>query len=301
MANRQKISDLGGLALAMPAISILFLLMLVPIGIAFIYSFLSPNIYGGVVLPWSLESYLRFFFERDFDGTLLFTAAYIGIFSRSLIFAAITTAICIVLGFPLAWFIATRTANVRALLILVISVPFWTSLLIRTYSWVLLLRNEGPINGSLIELGVLKHPVTFLYTDGAVILGLVYAALPFMVLPIFSVLERVDRRLIEAAFDLYSTRWDIALQIVLPLAKPGIISGCVLVFVPSLGAFLQPDILGGGKKLMIGSLIQQQFTTSRDWAFGSALSMILMAIVLGALIASNMRKTLKVAGTEAVA
>ena len=204
--------------------------------------------------------------------------------------AGLATLLCLVVGLPLAWWMATRPPHVRRWLVLAVTVPFWTNLLIRTYCWVLILRDNGLLNKVLLATGMTRAPVTFLYSDGAVLLGLVYASLPFMVLPIYSALERVDPRVIEAAHDLYAGRLAVLRHLVWPLALPGVAAGVTLVLVPSLGAFLAPDILGGGKKLMIGTLIQQQFSSGRDWSFGAALSMILMVLVLGSLTGRAWRR-----------
>ncbi|UDL96661.1 ABC transporter permease [Lichenihabitans sp. PAMC28606] len=278
------------LLLAAPALITIVVFMLLPMAIALVYSFLSPSPYGGVQQPFTPASWVRFFYDRDLDETLIFDTTYLQIFSRSIILAVLTTIGCFVIGLPLAWYMATRPPKMRSILVLFVTIPFWTNLLIRTYCWVLLLRDQGLVNQALQAIGLIKQPITFLYTDGAILLGLIYSSLPFMVLPIYGALEKVDPRLIEAAYDLYADRWAIMRKIVWPLAKPGVAAGTLLVFVPALGAFLQPDILGGGKKLMIGSLIQQQFTTSRDWSFGAALSMILMIFVLGALMWSAWRR-----------
>ncbi len=271
--------------------------MLLPMGIALVYSVLTPSPYGGVQAPYSAGSYVRFVYDRDLDDSLVFDTTYLQIFTRSLVQSALTTLICVVLGLPMGWYIATRPPRARKVLALLVTIPFWTNLLIRTYCWVLLLRDQGLVNEALQGLGLTRAPITFLYSDGAILLGLVYSSLPFMVLPIYGALEKVDPRLVEAAYDLYAGRWAVARHLVWPLAKPGVAAGTLLVFVPALGAFLQPDILGGGKKLMIGSLIQQQFTTGRDWSFGAALSMILMVFVLGALMWGSWRR----AGLEGVA
>ena len=258
--------------------------MAVPMVIVAATSFLTPSVYGGAGPPFTLASYVRFFYERDLDDVLVFDTVYCEIFLRSIIQAGLTTLVCLVTGLPLAWYMATRPAWLRGLLVFLVTIPFWTNLLIRTYCWVLLLRDQGLVNQLLLGLGVTNRPVTFLYSEGAVLLGLVYGSLPFMVLPIYATLEKLDPRLIEAAYDLYAGRWSLLREIVWPLARPGIAAGVLLVFVPALGSFLAPDILGGGKKLMIGSLIQQQFSTARDWPFGAALSVILMALVLVALM-----------------
>lgn len=281
----------GALLLAGPALLTIVLFMLLPMAIALLYSFLSPSPYGGVQHPFTADSYVRFFFDRDLDDVVAFDVTYPGIFARSLIQAVLCTVLCVGIALPLAWYMATRPVRLRQILVLLVTIPFWTNLLIRTYCWVLLLREQGVVNQALQASGLIKSPITFLYSDGAVLLGLVYSSLPFMTLPIYGALEKIDPRMIEAAYDLYADRRAIMRRIVWPLARPGVAAGVLLVFVPALGAFLQPDILGGGKKLMIGSLIQQQFTTGRDWSFGAALSMILMAFVLGSLIWGACRRT----------
>ena len=283
MTSRARTRD-GALLLAGPALLTIALFMLLPMGIAAVYSFMSPSPYGGVEHPFTVQSYIRFVYDRDLDDTLVFDTTYLQIFARSLIQAVLTTVLCLVLGLPLAWYMATRAPRFREILVLLVTVPFWTNLLIRTYCWVLLLRDQGLVNLVLERLGLIKEPITFLYSDGAVLLGLVYSSLPFMVLPIYGALEKVDPRVVEAAYDLYADRPAILRRIVWPLARPGVASGIMLVFVPTLGSFLSPDILGGGKKLMIATLIEQQFTTGRDWSFGAAMAMILMVFVLGSLM-----------------
>ncbi len=281
----------GALLLAGPALLTIALFMLLPMAIALVYSFLTPSPYGGVQQPLTSQSYVRFLYDRDLDDRMVFDTTYPVIFLRSLLQALLCTLACVVIGLPLAWYMATRPARLRQILVFLVTIPFWTNLLIRTYCWVLLLREEGVVNQALEAVGLIRAPIGFLYSDGAVLLGLVYASLPFMVLPIYGALEKVDPRMVEAAYDLYADRTAIMRRLVWPLARPGVAAGVLLVFVPALGAFLQPDILGGGKKLMIGSLIQQQFTTARDWSFGAALSMILMAFVLGSLVWGARRRT----------
>ena len=268
------------LLLAAPAMLTIIALMVVPMAIAGVYSFLTASPYGGVTHPFTPSAYVRFVYDRDLDDTLVFDPTYLGIFWRSFIEAALATLICVAIGFPLAWYIATRGPRLRQILILLVTIPFWTNLLIRIYCWVLILRDHGLVNDTLLKLGLISSPIEFLYTDGAILMGLVYANLPFMTLPIYGALEKIDPRLIEAAYDLYAGRAAVLRRIVWPLARPGIAAGVVLTFVPTLGAFIAPDILGGGRKLMIGSLIQQEFSTARDWPFGAALSMILMVVVL---------------------
>ena len=281
--------------LAAPALITIVALMLLPMLVAFGYSLMTPSPYGGVTAPVTLASYVRLAWDRDLDDKLVLDPTYAWILVRSLVQAGLTTLLCVAAGLPLAWWMATRPPRARRWLLLAVTVPFWTNLLIRTYCWVLILRDNGLLNQALQGLGLTRAPVTFLYSDGAVLLGLVYANLPFMVLPIYAALEKVDPRLIEAAHDLYAGRWRILTCLVWPLARPGLAAGTLLVFVPALGSFLAPDILGGNRELMLGPLIQQQFSTARDWAFGSALSVVLMILVLvGLALGARRRSPLEV-------
>jgi spermidine/putrescine transport system permease protein len=280
----------AALVLASPAILIIFVFMLLPMGIAALYSVMTASPYGGVSKPFTLEPYIRFVYDRDLDDALVFDPTYLRIFIRSVGLAGLSTLACLVIGLPLAWYAATRGPRLRQILILLVTIPFWTNLLIRIYCWVLILRDNGLLNNALRGLGLTHDPITFLYSDSAILMGLVYSNLPFMTLPIYSALEKLDPRLVEAGYDLYATRFAIMRHIVWPLARPGVLAGAILVFVPTLGAYLAPDILGGGRHLMIGSLIQQQFASARDWPFGAALSMILMAIVLIAMAAGAWRR-----------
>ncbi len=258
----------------------------VPIVIIFVFSFLSPATYGGVEWEFSYEAYRQFLFDRDiFDESLVFNSAYLEIFLRSLLLAVFSVVACLLLGFPTAFFIATRPAARRNLWIFAITLPFWTNLLIRTFCILLILRERGLINNTLIWLGAIDEPIPMMYTDFSMGVGLVYSYLPFMVLPLYANLEKLDFRLLEAAHDLYASRWRAFRWVVLPHAKSGIIAGSVLVFVPSLGTFLAPDLLGGGKRLMIGNLIQLQFMSSRNWPFGAAVAVILLASIMAILVA----------------
>jgi len=239
-----------------------------PLGVVAAYSFLTRGPYGGLSEPWTLENYVR-----------LADPLYLRIVARSFRIAAVTTALCLLLGFPLALFLA-RSGGRKHLLLALVILPFWTSYLVRTYAWMFLLRDTGLVNTLLVEAGLLEQPLPLLYNEGAVILGLVYGHLPFMVLPIFAVLERLDRSLVEAAADLGARPLETLVRVVLPLARPGIVAGALLVFIPCLGAYLTPDLLGGGKTVMVGNLIQSQFTAARDWPFGAAVSLALMALVM---------------------
>jgi spermidine/putrescine transport system permease protein len=263
-----------------PAVLVIGVFMLIPMLIAFAYSFMTANPYGGVLPPPTLDAYIQFLYQRDFDDSLVFAPDYIFIILRSIYLAVLTTGICLVLGLPVAWYLVCQSEQRRRLLLFFITLPFWINTLIRTYCWILILRDEGLANNLLRWLGVITRPLPLLYNDGSILLGLVYTFLPFMVLPIYSTLERIDPRLIEAAYDLYADRIAVFRRVVWPLAKPGALAGATLVFAPALGSFLAPDLLGGGKKLLIGSLIQMQFTSSRNWPFGAALSIAITAVIL---------------------
>jgi spermidine/putrescine transport system permease protein len=251
-----------------PAAVLMLVTIAVPAGIIGVYSLLSRGPYGGVELPWTFENYSR-----------LIDPLYGGIFVRSLALAAAATALCILLGFPLALFIAQSGTRKNLYLSLVI-LPFWTSFLIRLYAWMFLLRDTGLINTILQSLGLIRQPLPLLYNNGAVLLGLVYGFLPFAVLPIYATLERLDKSLLEAAADLGARPIAVLTRVTLPLCAPGIGAAAMLVFVPSLGTYITSDLLGGSKTILIGNLVQNQFTTARDWPFGAAVSIVLMIVAV---------------------
>lgn len=238
-----------------------------PFAIVLGYSFLTRGVYGGVEHPWTLENYQR-----------LFDTLYLTILVRSFGMALVATLLCLVLAFPAALFISQSPKH-KNLYLQLVMLPFWTSFLVRTYAWLFILRDTGLVNTFLQKVGIIHSPLQLLYNDGAVLLGLVYGYLPFMVLPIYATLERLDPSLPEAAADLGARPWATLLRVILPLSRPGIIAGAVLVFIPCLGAYLTPDLLGGGRTVLVGNLVQTQFTTARDWPFGSAVSMLLMLLV----------------------
>jgi len=264
-----------------PALIIILAISILPLIITVIYSFLKPGTYGGVVWEFSTDAYVQFLFERDiFDDTLTFDTAYLSIFMRSIGLAFGAMLGTLILGFPTAYFIATKPRNQRNIWLFLITLPFWTNLLIRTYAMLLIIRDEGFVNISLMRLRLIDSPISILYTDTAVFIGLIYSYLPFMVLPLYASLEKLDFRLVEAGYDLYASRWKVLRHVIAPLAKPGIIAGCILVFIPGLGAYITPELLGGGKSLMIGNMIAIQFGSSRNWPFGSAAALILMMLVI---------------------
>lgn len=270
-----------------PALLVIGLFGLAPLALVLAYSLMEPGTYGGVEGVFSTHAYVQFLFERDiFDDTLVFNDAYLSIFGRSFGLAIVTMIGTLIVGFPCAYFIASRPPRERNMWLFAITLPFWTNLLIRTYSMLLIVRDEGLLNIALMKIGLISRPIEMLYTDGAVLAGLIYSFLPFMILPIYASLEKFDFRLLEAGHDLYASRFRVMRHIVLPLARPGIVAGSVLVLIPSLGAYITPELLGGGKKLMIGNMIALQFGAGRNWPFGSAAALILMAIVLIALLVS---------------
>jgi spermidine/putrescine transport system permease protein len=239
-----------------------------PFVIVLAYSLLTRGVYGGVEQPWTVEAYQR-----------LIDPLYLTILFRSFAMALAATAICLVMAFPVALFISCAHSRKNFYLQLVM-LPFWTSFLVRTYAWLFLLRDTGLVNTVLMKLGVIHAPLSLLYNDGTVLLGLVYGYLPFMVLPIYATLERLDPALVEAAADLGARPLASVFRVVLPLSRPGLVAGSVLVFIPCLGAYLTPDLLGGGRTVLVGNLVQNQFTNARDWPFGSAVSMLLMVLVV---------------------
>ncbi|QIE47436.1 ABC transporter permease [Pseudohalocynthiibacter aestuariivivens] len=268
-----------------PTLIVIGVFGLFPLTITLIYSFLSPGVYGGVTWEFSTNAYVQFLFERDiFDDTLSFSSTYLSIYGRSIGLAFVATVGALLIGFPTAYFIASKPPSQRNFWLFLITLPFWTNLLIRTYAVLLIIRDEGIINLSLQSIGLIDQPLTILYTDLAVFLGLIYSYLPFMVLPLYASLEKLDFRLVEAAYDLYATRFQVLRHVIVPMAKPGIVAGCILVFIPGLGAYITPELLGGGKELMIGNLIALQFGGSRNWPFGSAAALILMVVVMLSLI-----------------
>jgi len=263
---------------SLPALVIGALFTLGPLAVIVAFSFMTrPPQGGGVVYTFTADAYRTFLFTKAFNGELVFNSAYLEVFWRSLVQASISTVICFLLAFPLALWIATRSPRAQNLLVLAVTIPFWTNLLVRTYAWILLLAKEGVVNQTSKALGLGTHEL--LYTDMASQLGLIYTFLPFMVLPLYSSLSGFDFRLAEAGYDLGARKYTVLSRIILPMAKPGIISGSLLVFMPALGSYVQPVLLGGGKVLLIGNLIASQFGDSRNWPFGAALSVIILALL----------------------
>ncbi len=284
-ARAAAASARNGQLLSLPALVLLAVGAIGPLAVMLVYSFLAPGQFGNVEWVFSLDGWVSILFQRDiFDGTLGLADAHLTIFWRSVWLSVVTTLLAFVIGFPTAWFIATRPPAQRPLWLFLITIPFWTNLLIRTFAILEVIRSEGLINTALMNLGIVSEPVQMLYTDGAVLVGMAYVYLPLMVLPLFAAIDRFDMRLMEAAYDLYASRWRALRRVILPIVKPGIVAGSILVFVPSLGAYVTPRVLGGGKNMMIGNFIELQFGQGRNWPLGAALSMTLLVIVTVALL-----------------
>jgi spermidine/putrescine transport system permease protein len=278
-------STRNGWLLSTPALVILTLFAVGPLMIVVVYSFLAPGQYGNVEWQFSLDGWRGILWTKDiFDDTYGLADANISIFWRSIKLSVLTTVLTFAVGFPTAWFIATRPQKSRALWLFLITIPFWTNLLIRTYAINEVIRNEGLMNTVLMKLGAISEPIRLIYTDTAVFIGMAYVYLPLMVLPLFAAIDRFDMRLLEAGYDLYASRMQVLRRVILPIVKPGIIAGSILVFVPSLGAYVTPRVLGGGKQMMIGNFIDLQFGQGRNWPLGAALSLTLLVIVTAALL-----------------
>lgn len=250
----------------------LLIFALLPFGLVTIASFLSRNEAHLITLPFTVINYLQ-----------LNNSIYIKIFKESFYVAGICTAICLILGYPFAYLIARMQSKFKNLLVLLIIIPFWTSSLIRCYSMITILKPKGLINSVLLWLGVIDKPLSLLFTDTSVMVGLVYNLLPFMILPLLTNIERLDHRLIDAARDLGANRFTTFRKIILPLTLPGILSGCILVFLPAMTIFYIPDLLGGSKSILLGNLIQNQFLIAENWPLGSAISIVftlLLAVLL---------------------
>lgn len=263
-----------------PSVIWLLVFFVVPLFMVVAVSFASRTAYGQVVFSWTLDNYVR-----------LLDGLYLSIFAETVFVAVVTTVCTILLGYPLAYYISRLPRRIREKGLILCMIPFWINFLIRSYAWVIILRTQGFLNTFLLKWGLISSPVQFLYNDGAVLVGMVYALLPFMVLPVYVSIEQLDHRLLEAATDLGASPWTAFRKITLPLTMPGIAAGTILVFISSLGMFVVPDIMGGAKTALIGNVIQNQFLSARDWPFGAAMSILLafLSLILIALYAKAIR------------
>ena len=272
--------------LSAPALLIIFLAAIGPLFVMVAYSFMVKGDYGDVRFgEFSLDGWFSVLFWRDiFDETIGLADAHLSILWRSIRLSLITTGLTLAFGFPTAYFIATRPPHTREVWVFLITIPFWPNLLIRTFAMQEVVRNEGILNSLMIWSGIVDQPVQIMYTDAAILFGMVYVYLPLMVLPLYASMEKLDFRLIEAGYDLYATRARVLWRIIIPLVRPGVIAGSILVFIPSLGAYVIPRVLGGGKNMMLGNLIELQFGAGRNWPLGAAMSITVMLIVMLALL-----------------
>ncbi|MCX8996973.1 ABC transporter permease [Rhizobiaceae bacterium BDR2-2] len=261
-----------------PATLFLGVFFLMPLGIIAVYSLLTPGLYGGVEWTFYHWNYGRIFGWAD--GMMeLFDPVYLRILGRSLLLAAFTVFVCLVVCYPVAFWIAGLPQRWRMIFLFLIALPFFASLIVRLYAWLLILKPSGFLGTALAALGFAGASVDILYTPAAVVLGMVYIYIPFMFLPLFASVDNLDRALIDASADLGAKPWQTFLKVTLPMTLPGIAGGSVIVFIPAAGNFIVPDVLGGARGLMTGNLIEQQFLSSRNWPFGSALAMVVMAVV----------------------
>jgi spermidine/putrescine transport system permease protein len=245
------------------------LFMTLPLLLILVYSFFTRGRFGGVVWEFTLDNYGR-----------AFEPVYLKVFGTSIAIAAATTVLALLLGYPTAYAITRLSPKWRTVALILVVLPFWTNFLIRTYAWIILLNSEGPVNTALVDLGIIGAPLGLLYTPGAVIVGLLYAYLPLVVLPVYASLERVDRQLVAAASNLGASRSRAFFDVTLPLTLPGAMIGAIFVFVPSLGNFVVPELLGGGKTVMVGNLIRDQFLEARDWPFGSVIALFVVGLLV---------------------
>lgn len=253
--------------LAAPALLWMGVLFVLPMLLIALLSFLKRGTYGQVVYEFTLNNYIR-----------ILDPLYGQIFADTLVVAILTTFLSIVCGYPLAYYISRLEKSSQQIWLLLVMIPFWINFLVRSYAWVIILRSQGVVNTILQSLGLITEPLPLLYNSGSVLLGMVYTLLPFMVLPIYVSLEQMDRRKLEAAYDLGATPWKAFWHVTLPMTKTGVVTGSILVFVSSIGMFVVPDVMGGAKSALIGNVIQNQFLSARDWPFGSALSIVLMLL-----------------------
>ena len=265
--------SLGLAGLLAPVTIWLGLFFLVPLLFILAYSFGTSGVYVAITLGFNPGNYLK-----------VFNPLYLEIIVRTLVVALTNTFLCLLLGYPLAYFIAFKSSRWKNALILLVMIPFWTSLLLRAYAWVVILGENGIANRTLQFLGITDEPLTLIYTQKAVMMGMTYSYLPFMILPLYAALEKFDPRLKEAAQDLGASRWHTFWRVTFPLSMPGVIAGSILVFIPSAGEFVIPNLLGGARTVLVGNLIQEQFGNANDWAFGSALAVMLAVLLVGAIM-----------------
>lgn len=277
-------------ALLAPVTLLLGAFFLVPLGIMATYSVLSPGLYGGVEWEFYPYNYGRIL-GAPLGDVEEFDPAYLGILLRSLRLAAVTVLVSLLIAYPAAFWVSRQTGTRKALALFLVTLPFFASLIIRVYAWLIILRPTGFLNLALEALGLVDQPLELLFTEAAVIVGLVYILLPFMFLPVYASVEKLDPQLLQASHDLGATPVQTFRRVVLPLTLPGIVGGSIIVFIPAFGNFVVPALLGGAKVMLVGNTIEQQFLAARNWPFGAALAMIVLATVLALLLVYVLRLT----------
>lgn len=275
----------------LPSHVIMLITLIIPIGIIVMVSFSTRGPYGGFEYLFTVEPYQQILFQEGWTGETEFNPQYLRIIGRTVILAALTTIICMVLSFPVAYLIAQQGSRAKTILIYLVTLPFWVSMIVRVYAWLIILGNEGTIEKTLRYLGLVDDMKSLLFTNGAMLTGMVYSYIPLMILPVFASIEKLDGSLIEASHDLYGSHWKSLKNVIVPLTMPGLAAGAILVFVPCLGSVLEPILLGGGKTMMMGNLIQNQFGGARNWPFGAAIAILLMCVVMIVLIINGLRAT----------
>jgi spermidine/putrescine transport system permease protein len=260
--------------------------LILPVGIVILVSFAHRGAYGGFEWGFSTDSYREILFTEGWDDDLEFDPKYLLIVGRTLLYAGLTTLICVAIALPVAYVIANQQPRMKAFLIYLVTLPFWVSMIVRVYAWLIILGNDGLLGRLWRALG---GDGGLLFTPGATLVGMVYSYIPLMILPVFAAIEKLDPALMEAGADLYGSRWTTARRVILPLTWPGLAAGAILVFVPAIGTVLEPTLLGGGKQMVMGTLIQTQFGGGRNWPFGAAIALVLMAMVMIVLIVNARR------------
>ncbi|WP_297426192.1 ABC transporter permease [Clostridium sp.] len=268
MSNKKKI-NLPLITTVGPVSAWMILLVAIPFVYVFIMSFMNKGAYGGVVIGFTLNNFIQ-----------VFDPLYLKVFGESLLISAFTTIICIFIAYPFTYFIAQKPTIKKTVFMAMVIVPFLVSSLIRLFGWINLLRKDGIINSALLKFGIIHEPLQLVYNTTGVMIGLVYMLLPFMILPLYSSIEKLDKSLLEACNDLGAKPTTAFLKVTLPLTMPGIFAGSILVFIPALGYFFVTDLLGGSKTQVIGNIIRTQFITARNWPLGSAISIFLIIITL---------------------
>lgn len=277
----------------LPAHLLMALTLIVPILIIVAVSFSTRGAYGGFEFQFSTEAYRKILFNEGWSGELEFNPQHLYIIARTVVLSAAATLICMALSFPVAYWISLKGSQTRTLLLFMITLPFWVSMIVRVYAWLIILGNNGVIEKVLRAIGLVNDMDTLLFNNGAMLVGMCYSYIPLMILPVYASIEKLDPALIEASHDLYGSRLATLWRVILPLCRPGLGAGAILVFVPCIGTVLEPVLLGGGKILMMGNLIQMQFGGARNWPFGAAVAVVLMCLVMVVLIANGLRASRK--------